>query len=158
MKHQNLKIAGIPLLAAVFAVITGTAVLFSCKKSIAPSAAKNDMVAIKKLTGGHLLTGPVTVETGNEGLLLNVTNGATQILVLRAAGSAPAPLHNMAAAQVVVSTHGVVVKDLASNQVFFLTNNDGQSIANFSKAQSLIKTPAYNDRIIGTTVVQSKKS
>lgn len=155
MKHRNLKIACIPLPVVLITVMTGAAVLFSCKRNVTPPEAHNNMAAIEQLTGGYLLTGTVTVETGEDALLLNINNGSTQVLVSRMAGNRLAPIHNMTSAQVVVSSHGVVVKDLSNNQVFFFTNNDAESIAQFDKARSLFATGTYTDRIIGTTVVHS---
>lgn len=155
MKRRNLKIAYIPLLVALITVMTGAAVLFSCKRDLTPPAANNNMAAIEQLTGGYLLTGSVTVETGEDALLLNINKGQTQVLVSRIAGMTAAPIHNMSSAQVVVSSHGIVVKDLANDQVFFFTNNDAESIAQFDKARSMMHFRAYNDRIIGTMVVHS---
>ena len=157
MKRRNSKIAGQILLTGIF--MFTVSLLFSCKKnSITTTSPKNNMGEIAKSLDGDLLIGNISVESDNNEVALNINNGSMFILASEIPNSKMVNIPGMQSAEVITSKYGVILKDQSNDRLFFLVNNDPESIKKFENVQSSLTGSFQSDKIYGTTIVNSEKS
>ncbi len=157
MKKRNSKLLERILFLGTIIVVAVT-LLFSCKKnSIDVLPQKNDMSDATKIVDGDLLTGNVTIESDENEVALNYKNGNKFILIAKIPNTPIANITDMQSAEVITSKYGIILKDLSSDKVFFLINNDSESIKRFETVQSLFTTNFQSAKIFGTTIVNSEK-
>lgn len=140
-------------------VLAGT-VLFACKKNAAdlPAAntTNNEMASAAHILEAPVLTGAVTQESDNEGIVLDLNQGKTFIILMKLQGSKEISFPDLSSAQVITGQDGVIVKDLRSGKTFLFPNNDTESLKKFESVRSCFKNDnSETVTILGSTVVNS---
>jgi len=133
-----------------------TLFLFACNKNNetpSPGAGNENLTTVAKAVTGELIQGNVKTTSGTEGLMLHIND--VDILVEKALGNQLSVLPDMSSAAVITSAHGLILKDLALGNVYFLVNNDEESIRQFNAVVSLFPSVVRIDKIFGTTIVRS---
>lgn len=132
--------------------------LFSCKKSSVENATvKNDMITAAKMIDGAVLSGTITSESDESEVTLNYNNGNKFILITKIADAESINIDNMQSAEVITSKYGVIIKDVSTDKVFLLANNDLESKKIFDAVQSLFDKNFQSATIFGITIVNSEK-
>ncbi|SIO00656.1 hypothetical protein SAMN04488055_2497 [Chitinophaga niabensis] len=129
--------------------------LFSCNKDndANPNAGNENLAAAAKAVTGNLVQGNVKAISGPEGLILHIND--LDILVEKALGNTLYALPDMPSAAVITSEYGLILKDLARGNVYFLVNNDEESISKFNSVASLFPSIVNINKIFGTTIVRN---
>ena len=139
-------------------VLVAVMLLFSCKKdSIETVSVKNDMVEAAKVLDGTVLSGNVTTESNENEIALNYNNGNKFILIEKVQGTEPIRINSIQSAEVITSKYGVILKDLLTNKIFLLTNNDSESLKMFEGVKSLFGKNLQSAIVFGVTVVNAEK-
>ncbi len=158
MTTKNSKLLGSIIFPGMITALIAAMLLFSCKKSsLETVSVKNDMVEAAKVLGGTVLSGNVTTESNENEIAVNYNNGNKLILIEKIRGSEPITINSILSAQVIISTYGVILKDLSNNKIFFLTNNDSESMKMFEEVKSLFDRNLQSATVFGVTVVNAEK-
>jgi hypothetical protein len=158
MTTKNSKLLGRIILPGMITAVIAVMFLFSCKKSsVEKVSVKNDMVTAAKMIDGAVLSGTITSESDENEVALNYNNGNKLILITKIADAESININNMQSAEVITSKYGVIIKDVSTNKVFLLANNDLESIKKFEAVQSLFDKNFESATIFGITIVNSEK-
>ncbi len=158
MTTKNSKLLGRIILPGMITAVIAVTFLFSCKKNSDENVAvKNDMVTAAKMIDGAVLAGTITSESDESEVALNYNNGNRFILITKIADAESINIDNMQSAEVITSKYGVIIKDVSTNKVFLLANNDLESIKKFEAVQSLFDKNFQSATIFGITIVNSEK-
>lgn len=158
MTTKNSKLLGSIIFPGMITALVAVMLLFSCKKgSLETVSVKNDMVEAAKVLGGTVLSGNVTTESNENEIAVNYNNGNKLILIEKIQGSEPITINSILSAQVIISTYGVILKDLSNNKIFLLTNNDSESMKMFEEVKSLFDRNLQSATVFGVTVVNAEK-
>ncbi len=158
MSTKNSKLLGRIVLPGMITAVIAVMFLFSCKKSSVENVSqKNDMITAAKMIDGTALSGTITSESDENEVALNYNNGNKFILITKIADAESININNMQSAEVITSKYGVIIKDVSTNKVFLLVNNDLESIKKFEAVQSLFDKNFESATIFGITIVNSEK-
>jgi hypothetical protein len=158
MTTKNSKLLGRLILPGMITVVIAVMLLFSCKKSSVENvAAKNDMVTAAKMIDGAVLSGTITSESDESEVALNFNSGNKFILIAKIAGAESIHINNMQSAELITSKYGVIIKNVSTDKIFLLANNDLESIKKIKAVQSLFDKNFQNATIFGITIVNSEK-
>ena len=158
MKTRNAKLPGKILFPGIITVLVAVVLLFSCKKDAVETVSiKNDMVSAAKILNGAVLSGTITSEMDENEVALNYNNGNKFILISKIADAENININNMQSAEVITSMYGVILKDVSTDKVFLLSNNDLESIKKFASVQLLFDNNFQSVTIFGTTIINSEK-
>lgn len=158
MTTKNSKLLGRIILPSMITAVLAVMFLFSCKKSSVENVSvKNDMTTAAKMIDGIVFSGTITSESDESEVALNYNNGNKFILIMKIPYAESFNINNMQSAEVITSKYGVILKDLSTNKVFLLANNDLESIKKFEAVQSLFDKISQSATIFGTTIVNSEK-
>ncbi len=159
MKTRNSVLRRQMILPGIAIGIAAIVALFSCKKQTSEATPdKDSMTAAAKVTGGDLLKGSVHVETDDELIGLRINNDSRDVLISSIPGSRITGIRSIASAEVITSKHGVILKDLSNGEVFFLMNNDPESMAAFDAARPYFTSGVRSNKIFGITIVNNERS
>lgn len=158
MTTKNSKLLGRIILPGMITAVIAVTFLFSCKKSSVENATvKNDMITAAKMIDGAVLSGTITSESDESEVTLNYNNGNKFILITKIADAESINIDNMQSAEVITSKYGVIIKDVSTDKVFLLANNDLESKKIFDAVQSLFDKNFQSATIFGITIVNSEK-
>lgn len=157
MKTKNSKSpVSIIFLSIITAVIT-IMLAFSCKKGSIEHT-KNNMMEAAKKAGGKVLLGNIAIANDDNGIVLNYNNGIKLIFVEKIQGADPVDMRGIHSAEIITSEYGVIIKDTESEKVFFLINNDHESVNTFQTIKSLFAGNHQSTTVFGFTVVNAGKA
>lgn len=130
---------------------------FACKKTAADlPAVTSEMASAASILEAPVRPGAITQESDSEGIVLDLNQGKTFIILMKLPGSKEISLPNLSSAQVITGQDGVVVKDLHSGKIFLFPNNDTESLRKFESVRSYFKNgDSETVTILGSTVVNS---
>jgi hypothetical protein len=130
-------------------------ILTSCKKDPPGETFANDEIPQSaKLVQGKVLRGKITAESNESEIVISYNDGSSYIIIEKLAGYKYPQIDNIASAELVLSDHGLILKNTNENTVYVLTNNDPESIEAFTAAGSVFKGDVQRSLIYGTTVVR----
>jgi hypothetical protein len=150
MTSPTLRRVGIPLCGILLAAC------LSCRKQAA-APASSSLDAITDVLNGHRVNGSLTTEEEGTAFLLDYNRGVSYILIDKL-DKTHLNLTPSASAQIITSTYGLVIKDLASNRIWLLANNDPESLKRFETVKTLLQGGYTSTLIYGTTVVNIWKA
>ncbi|MRG45712.1 hypothetical protein GFS24_11335 [Chitinophaga sp. SYP-B3965] len=151
MKLKN-PISGRQILLPGVAIMLIALLLFACNKNN-ETPGNDNMTAAAKAVTGKLVQGEVKSISDAEGLLLHIND--LDIIVSQMPGSSLSALPGISSAAVITSAYGLILKDLVRGNVYFLVNNDEESIRRFNAITLLFPSTVRNDVIFGTTIIRS---
>jgi hypothetical protein len=158
MTTKNSKVSGTKILPGMVTAVIAIMLLSSCKKnSVENAAVKNDMVTAAKMIDGAVLSGTITSESDESEVALNYNNGNKFILIAKIAGAESIHINNMQSAELITSKYGVIIKNVSTDKVFLLANNDSESIKKFKAVRSLFDKNFQSATIFGITIVNNEK-
>ena len=158
MTTKNSKLSWRIILPGMATAVIAVMLLFSCKKSsVEDISVKNDMTTAAKMIDGTILSGTITSESDESEVALNYNNGNKFILITKITDAESININNMQSAEVITSKYGVIIKNVSTNKVFLLANNDSESIKKFKALQSLFDKNFQSATIFGTTIINSEK-
>lgn len=126
-------------------------IMAACNKNNDPGPENLQVVA--KAVDGELKQGKVSTLSDVEGMLLQIDD--LTIIVSQTPGSKLSELPEMSSGALITSTHGLILKDLTRGNVYFLVNNDEESIRQFKSAVSLFPSVVSFTKIFGTTIIKN---
>ena len=136
-------------------IVMAIFILAACNKNndAAPNAGKENLAAVAKAVTGELKQGKVSTLSDSEGMLLQIDDLA--IIVAQAPGIKLSELPEMFSGALITSAHGLILKDLTRGNVYFLVNNDEESIRQFKSAVSLFPSVVSFTKILGTIIIKN---
>lgn len=156
MKQKKTTLSGKIFFSGMITAFAVLVFFSSCKKGPVKTVYEADMVEAAKILNGDLLSGNVTIESNDKEVVLNYNNGDKLIRVEKVYNPEHISLTNMLSAGLITSPYGIIIKDLNTNTVSLLTNNDSKSMEKFEAVKSLFKT-FKSEIIFGTTVINTEK-
>ncbi|MBX2924534.1 MAG: hypothetical protein KF746_20200 [Chitinophagaceae bacterium] len=158
MKMKNLKPPGSILPLSIITAFITIILVSSCKKDPAEnSVIKNDIIEAAKKAGSMVLSGDVTIANDDNGIVLNYNKGSKLILVEKIQGAKSIDMSGIHSAEIITFEYGVILKDTDSKKVFFLINNDYESVHAFQSIQSFFAGNHQSTTVFGVTVVNAEK-
>lgn len=155
MKQKNhttpawLVIPGMIIIVAIALIFT------ACQKtstSVLPE--KDAMQQATQLLEGQLLTGKLVNGGSEDGAVyLDYNDGQKGIIVQSIPGDPDLTIPSMENAEIITSTHGVVIKNTKDNSILLFPQNDTESIAKFNKLSSVLKKGNGKVPIAGTILL-----
>lgn len=128
---------------------------FSCKKEDA-NHSKKDLNEVAASLGGTKLTGSITIVTeGNESAI--VFNSTDKLVIISLQESESLRAGTINSAELIISRYGVMVKDVAKNEVWLLSNNDKESKTKFEHARSLFSNAKFNATLFNVMEINTGK-
>ncbi|MBN8789289.1 MAG: hypothetical protein J0I84_19580 [Terrimonas sp.] len=158
MKTKNSKLYGSIAYINMITVFIAATLIFSCKKDPDKNTViQSNMIEAAKKTGSKVLCGNVAIESDDHGITLNYNNGSKLILIEKIRGAKTVDICKIHSAEIITSEYGVIIKNLDNKNVFFLINNDSESLQMFQSIRSLFANHYQSSTVFGITVVNAEK-
>jgi hypothetical protein len=154
MKWEN-KISKVIISCMTTMLLTGIC-LCSCKKQIGTVAADQDLKNAAKAIQGNMLTGSILVTSTDKEVVLSFNNGKKFLLIQKLAKEDIQEMNDIPLAAVIISAYGIIIKDINTNKLFILPNNDPESMKRCEAAKSLLRTHIRSVPIFGTTLINAE--
>ncbi|PVD52781.1 hypothetical protein DC498_07580 [Terrimonas sp.] len=159
MKTKNSKLYGSIVYISMITVFIAIILISSCKKEAAKNAViQNDMIEAAQKTGSKILSGNVAIESDDSGIVLNYNNGSKLIFIEKIRGTKTVDINRIHSAEIITSDYGVIIKNLDDKNVFFLINNDSESLKMFQSISSFFANRYQSSTVFGITVVNAEKA
>ena len=159
MKTKNSKLYKRIVYINMISMFIGIILVSSCKKDPDKNAViQSDMIEAAKKTGSKVLSGNVAIESDDNGIALNHNNESKLILIEKIPGAETVDITQIHSAEIITSEYGVIIKNLDDKNVFFLINNDSESLQMFQSIKSLFANHYQSSTVFGITVVNAEKA
>lgn len=140
-------------------VLTASLLFYSCKgNALDTTFSENAMQMAAKALNSKNFTGSLNSESAGNELVLNYNNGSKLIVIDKLPESEPIPMNPMALVEVIISSYGLVIKDITCNQVLLLVNNDPESLEKFERIKTLFGNTYQSAKVFGTTIINADRS
>jgi hypothetical protein len=133
---------------------------FSCKKNAAAASAApvdDDAYKIAEIINGKVFAGTISGAAEGDMQSINYNNGNQFILVEDIPGMVKVDVPSLPSAELITSVYGVIIKDVASNKLVLLANNDAESIKKFEEVKAALHGSYVSTTVFGITVVHAEK-
>lgn len=116
----------------------------------------NDLTETAAMVNGTLLHGSLRSENDDSQVGFSYNSGQKYIFIdkLTAANTLSVDIQS---AGLILSNHGVIIKDESKNSYLLLANNDPTSIARFRAVESRLNGSVRSTLIYGVTVVNAER-
>jgi len=159
METKSSRVSRRIFLPGMIGILASVLLLYACRKNSSENLSeKNTMVTARETLAGDMISGKVNIESNGDEIVINYNDGDRYILVGKISGVSVPDLDNLKSVTLVASKYGLVIQDISSNKVFFLVNNDNNSIDQFKKLASTFNSDFQTCKIFGTTIVNAEKS
>lgn len=158
MRTRNSKSLVRILSQGILTFLLAVTLLFSCRKgSVETVSIKNNMAEAAKVLDAKIISGNIKAESNENEIGLNYNNGNKFILIEKIPGTAIS-MNSIQSAEVITSKYGIILKDIVTNKIILLTNNDPESIKMFEEVKTLFDTNIESAIVFGTTVIKTEKA
>ena len=127
-----------------------SALLFSCGKRAVTTSPNTRMEQAARLLHGEKRSGSLLGAEDADRLALSYNNGSQYILVDKLPGPDKIGIFSMTSAELITSSYGIIIKDLSTNRLVFLANNDEESLRRMQQARTLLLDEAAGATVFGT--------
>ena len=151
MKSKN-SAPGYLIITALWCMLA----FFSCKKEDADNYSKKDSNEVAVSLEGTKLTGSITIVTeDNESAIM--FDNSDKLVIIGLAESESLRAGTINSAELIVSKYGVMVKDVAKNEVWLLANNDEESKRKFEYVRTLLPNAKYSSTVFNIMEINTGK-
>jgi len=145
MKTTQMKFKGIPGMVCLgFVVGLFFLLAVSCRKNSAGPASTVTLQTIADKLEGEILNGSVSTESDEEGTALWCNEGKTLIVLAKIPSQGFTDPGKIEHAQVVYSSFGIIIRNTATNQLWYYIQNDEKSQKRFESLQSAGESPVVS--------------
>jgi hypothetical protein len=158
MKTKQMKLQSMPgmvCMGVIMALFILPAV--SCRKNSSLPASPIGLQNMANMLQGEILTGSVSTESGEDGIALWCNGGKTLIGIGKIPSQGLPDPGNIAHAQVIYSSFGIIIRDTDTNSLWYYIQNDEKSQTRFQSIQPAGEKPVVSG-ITGTIKLNLSQS